>query len=102
MIELIVLIIFLVSAAGVAFILMRKAPALAALPRNGKTGINIKFVSGIAKEFENISSLFKNQILLHKVLSWTKCLILKAETKIDSLLHRIRRKAKEEKLSKKR
>ena len=96
MIELIALIIFILSFGGVLFILVSKVPVLVQLPQNGggsfKKG---KIASKTEEKIKNFYNLFKKQILLHKFLSWVKCLTLKVETKIDSLLHKIRKKAQQ-------
>lgn len=94
MFELIVFIIFLISALGVLFILFRKAPVLVTLPRNGKTGIrDHHLVSNIEKKIKRMAIALEKQIFLHKLLSWVKVMTLKIETKVDHLLHSIRRKA---------
>jgi hypothetical protein len=96
MITLIVTIIFIISALGVVFILVRKMPALAEMPRNGDTGLrDYHLILQIETKIKNIYAIFQKQIFLHRFLSWVKVMTLKAETKIDTLLHRIRRKAQE-------
>jgi hypothetical protein len=96
MLELIIFIIFVISLSGVVFILYRKIESLNSLPKNGTTGLkNYKIVSSIDNKVKEISIFFKKQIFLHKLLSWTKIIVLKIETKIDILLHRIRKKAQQ-------
>lgn len=93
-------IIFIISFGGILFILLRKIPVLVELPKNG--GGNFfkeEFILKIEEKIKKIYSLFSKQIILHKVLSWVKCLTLKIETKIDFLLHQIRKQAKEDKLN---
>ncbi len=94
MIQLIVFIIFLISVLGITFILYRKIPVLIELPRNGSMGLrNHQVIVDIENKIKEIQTVFKKQILLHKFLSWVKCLTLKVEVKIDHLLHSIRKKA---------
>lgn len=93
-IESIILAVFIVSFGGVLFILVRKIPVLATLPQNGSTGIKKhQLIHGAENKIKEILIYFEKQIFLHKLLSWVKCLVLKAEVKIDHLLHGIRRKA---------
>ena len=96
MIELIILIIFICSLGGVLFILARKIPVLVELPQNGASRFSKhKIILKIEERFKDFYNLFKKQIILHKFLSWVKCQTLKIETKIDSLLHKIRKKAQQ-------
>ena len=98
MIELIALIIFILSFGGIIYILFKKAPVLLSMPQNGTTGIKEhRLFLHIEEKIKNIFLGFKKQILLHKLLSFTKVMILKAETKIDRLLHKLRKEAKEAK-----
>jgi hypothetical protein len=94
MIELIILIIFILSFGGLVLLLLRKAPALNSLPHDGTTGIKKHH---IILDFENkvkeVVVYFEKQIFLHKFLSWIKVMTLKIETKVDHLLHNIRKKA---------
>lgn len=96
MFKLIATIIFTGSLIGIAFILYKKIPALIKLPQNTvsafKKGVIVLKIEDKIKDF---SSLFSKQIILHKILSFVKCLTLKIETQIDNLLHRIREKAQE-------
>lgn len=94
MIELIVLIIFICSLGGALFILIKKIPVLNDLPQNGSIGFKKHpIVSDIENKIKEFFIYFEKQIFLHKFLSWVKVITLKVETKIDSLLHSIRRKA---------
>ena len=94
MVQLIATIVFLTSALAIVFILYRKVPALVKLPQNGKTGIREYYiVSNIEDKIKDIFLSFKKQIILHKFLSWVKIVTLKTETKIDTYLHRIRKRA---------
>ena len=96
MIQLIAAIIFGASLLGIIVILYRKIPVLVKLPQNGSHGIpKIKLISNIEDKTKNVYSLFSKQIILHKFLSWVKVMTLKTETKIDALLHNIRRKAQQ-------
>lgn len=94
MIQLIATIILLASLSGIAFILFKKAPALAKLPKNGSHGIpKAKIVSHVEEKVKNVYSLFEKQIILHKILSWIKIMTLKIEHRVDIILHKIRKKA---------
>ena len=96
MLELIFSIIFVFSVGGVLFILARKIPALSTLPQNGSTGIkDHRVVLSVGNKIKEVSVLFEKQIFLHKFLSWVKIMTLRVETKIDSSLHKIRKKAQQ-------
>jgi hypothetical protein len=96
LIELIFIIIFIFSLCGVIFIGVGKIPALNLLPYNGTTGIKKhKIIIGTETKVKEILISFKKQIFLHKLLSHVKILILKTETKVDHLLHGIRKKAQQ-------
>ncbi|MEK7080285.1 MAG: hypothetical protein AAB925_00430 [Patescibacteria group bacterium] len=96
MLELIFSVIFIISFGGVLLILARKIPALITLPQNGRTGIKKhRLILDVEEKIKEAFIYFEKQILLHKLLSWVKCLTLKAETRIDHLLHSIRKKAQQ-------
>ena len=96
MVELIILIIFILSLGGAILILVRKIPALSALPHNGTTGIKkYRIILNTENKIKDILVFFEKQIFLHKLLSWVKVMTLKIETKVDTLLHNIRRKAQQ-------
>lgn len=96
MVELIVTIIFLASLFGVAAILIRKIPVLNSLPQNGSSGIKEhKIILGIENKIKEVLVFFEKQIFFHKFLSWVKVMTLKIETKVDHLLHKIRKKNQE-------
>lgn len=97
MVQLIAFIIFLVSTLVVAFMLVKKIPVLAELPQNGHHGIKKPaVVADIEKKVKDFHfHFFKKQMLLHKVLSFSKVWILKIENKIDVLLHGVRKKSQE-------
>ncbi|MEK7664316.1 MAG: hypothetical protein AAB340_02700 [Patescibacteria group bacterium] len=97
MVQLIVFIIFIISLCGLLFILYRKIPALVKLPKNGHHGIKKpKIVGDLEKKIKDTHfHFFEKQMFLHRLLSKTKVWILKTETKIDHLLHSIRKKAQE-------
>ncbi|MEI7425167.1 MAG: hypothetical protein WCK10_03550 [Candidatus Staskawiczbacteria bacterium] len=100
-IESIILIIFVCSLGGVIFILARKIPVLSSLPENGSTGIKKhKIILKTESKIKEVLNFFEKQIFLHKLLSWIKILILRVETKIDVLLHKIRKKNQQEKKDK--
>ncbi len=94
LIESIALAIFTVSFGGILLILAHKIPVLVELPQNGSTGFGKhKIVLKTEERIKGFYLIFKKQIILHKFLSWVKCLTIKAEVKIDHILHSIRRKA---------
>jgi len=97
MINLIAFIIFLVSISGTIFILYRKIPVLVVLPKNGHHGFKKpEFLLDIEKKIrKHHFHFFKKQMLLHKLLSKIRILVLKLERKISELLHGIRKNAQE-------
>ena len=97
MLQLIVFIIFLISVVGILLVLYRKVPALVSLPRNGHHGFKKpQFIARIEKKIKaHHFHFFEKQMLLHKILSFTKVWTLKIETHIDAVLHGIRKKAQE-------
>lgn len=95
-IQTIVLAIFICSLVGVAFFLARKIPVLNTLPKNGSAGFKKHhLIVEIEEKIKDIAVAFEKQIYLHKLLSWIKIMTLRLETKVDSLLHGIRKKAQE-------
>jgi len=96
MFELIILIIFILALGLLLLILLCKIPVLNTLPQNGTTGLKKHhFISDVEDRIKEISIFFEKKILLHKFLSWVKCMTLKVEVKIDNLLHSIRKKAQQ-------
>ncbi len=97
MLQLIAFIIFVISAIGISVILVKKAPELINLPKNGSYNFKkndvVARVEGRLKDFH--FHFFSKQMLLHKILSFVKVWTLKAEVRIDHLLHGIRRNAQE-------
>ncbi len=95
-IESVALIIFVCSLGGVLLILARKIPALNSLPYTGTHEIKKHhIILSIENRIKEFLVAVEKQIFLHKLLSWVKIVILKAETKVDVLLHRIRKKAQQ-------
>ena len=95
-IELIALIIFVCSLGGILLILARKIPVLTSLPQNGSMGVrDHRLVLNLENKIKEIFILFEKQIFLHKFLSWVKVMTLRVETKVDQLLHGIRKKAQQ-------
>ena len=95
-IESIALAVFVFSFGGILFILIRKIPVLNELPQNGSAGFEKhQFILDIENKIKEALISFEKQIFLHKFLSWVKVMTLKVETKIDYLLHKIRRKAQQ-------
>jgi hypothetical protein len=90
----IISIIFICSLGGILFILARKIPDLNLLPQTGSAGIrDHHIILNIENKIKNILISFEKQIFLHKFLSWVKVMTLKIETRVDHLLHNIRKKA---------
>ena len=74
----------------------RKIPALVVLPQNGSANRDKnRAISGIEKKIKKLSLFFEKQIFLHKFLLWIKVMVVGVETKIDTLLHKVRRRAQE-------
>ncbi len=95
-IESVFLAIFVCSFGGVLLILIRKMPVLAELPKNGSTGLKKhRVISDAESKIKGFVVFFEKQILLHRLLSWVRCLVIKIEVQIDHLLHRIRKKAQQ-------
>lgn len=97
MVQLIAFIIFILSIFSIAFILYKKIPVLVNLSKNGHHGIKKhELILDMEKKIKHFNfNFFQKQVYLHKFLSKLKVLILKIETKIDVLLHGIRKKAQE-------
>jgi len=93
LIDSIILVIFICSLGGVLLILARKVPVLNSLPQNGTTGIRKhQIILDIENRFKEILISFEKQIFFHKFLSWVKIMTLKIETRVDIMLHKIRKK----------
>lgn len=94
MLNSIFLIIFFVSLGGIIFILIKKAPTLCTLPKNGGTGFREnRIILCIEERIKSFLIYFKKQIYLHKILSWVKILTIKIEAKVDGIMHTIRKNA---------
>lgn len=71
-------------------------PVLNSLPKNGTTGIKKHhYILEIEGKLKGFFLYFEKQIFLHKFLSWVKIVTLKIETRVDHLLHKIRKKAQQ-------
>lgn len=76
--------------------MIRKMPVLAELPKNGSTGFKKhRVISNTENKIKCAVVFFEKQILLQKLLSWARCVVIKMEVQIDHLLHRLRRKAQQ-------
>jgi hypothetical protein len=94
--ESIVLIILVCSFGGILLILVRKIPVLNSLPHNAGTGIKKhRIILDAENKIKEFLVSLEKQIFLHKFLSWVKVMTLKIETRIDVLLHKIRKKAQQ-------
>jgi len=72
-------------------------PELVLLPENGHHGFKKhELIVKLEKKIKDTHfRLFEKQMLLHRLLSWTKVFALRIETKVDHLLHGIRKKSQE-------
>jgi len=97
MFQLILLVIFIVSVFGIVFVLSGKISALKKLPQNGHHGFKKhELIITIEKKVkDSYFHLFSRQMLLQRILSKFRLLILKIEKKIDELLHGIRKKSQQ-------
>ena len=97
MLQLIAFVIFVVSLGVVFFIIFKKIPALAVLPKNGHHGFKKpKFISSIEKKLKDQHFyVFKKQVVLHKILSKVRIWVMKIERTVGDLLHGIRKKTQE-------
>jgi hypothetical protein len=95
-IESIALIIFILGLGGILLILVRKFPVIKALPQNGTTGIRKHhIILDVENKIKDVFVFFEKQIFWHRLLSFVKVMTLKIETRVDVLLHKIRKKAQE-------
>ena len=92
-VESIILSIFVVSLGIVMLMLIHKLPAVFSLPQNGQPKIqDHKIFFHLKERAKNVLLAFEKQVFLHKALSWVKIMTIRLETKIDRLLHKIRRR----------
>jgi len=95
LIESIILAIFILSLGVVLLILIRKIPVLSSLSQTGSAGIREHHVVlNIQNRMSKVAVFFEKQILFHKFLSFVKVTTMKIETKVDNLLHNIRKNNK--------
>lgn len=97
MVQIIAFIIFIISLFVIGLVLYKKVPILVELPQNGYHGFKKpELVKETEKKIKDIYfHFFEKQVLLQKVLSKFRVLILKTERIIDNLLHGIRKKAQQ-------
>lgn len=100
MLQLIAIIILFGSAFGMAVILFRKIPALAALPSKKKQGF--AFRPQLRKK---AAAFFSEKVIIYekylqKILSKIRVLSLRADSKTSGWLSRLRQKAKQNRLKK--
>ncbi len=95
-------IIFILSLAGLLFIVFRKLPKLSQLPERGPYTSRFSLKSTIFGFKGNIrqfiaSDFFQNTILgnLEKSLRKIKILILKIDNRVDKIIRRLKRRAEE-------
>jgi hypothetical protein len=88
MLEIISLIIFVISLAGIAFIIKRKLPVLMQLsPEESGPGIFSKF------KIKTVPG--SKELFLHKILSKIRILMLKTDNKTTEWMKRLREKSQE-------
>jgi len=98
MITLIFSVIFIISFAGLGFILYKKMPTLLTLPESKNNIIrDHHIILNAENKIKEIFVYFEKQIWLHKFLFWIKCIVSKIEHGLDDWLHKIRKKAQEKK-----
>jgi hypothetical protein len=96
MLQLIVAIILLISLIGLVVIIIRKLPVLVVLPQIGSASVkDFKFVEIIRDLVKSKMVIFEKKIFVQKFLSWVKVMTLKIETKVDKMLHGIRKKSQQ-------
>ena len=96
MIELIALIVFFVSLAGILVVAFRKIPQLLELPEAGPLVLDWKKLRGRAKGLPLLRS-FSFDLMLQKILSKVKILTLKTEHRTSNLLQKLREDSKRKK-----
>ncbi|MDP2664025.1 MAG: hypothetical protein Q8P08_01130 [bacterium] len=96
MIELIALIVFFVSLAGILVVAFRKIPQLLELPEAGPLTLDWKKLRGRAKGLPFLENL-SFDLLLQKTLSKFKIITLKTENRTSNLLQRLREDSKKKK-----
>jgi hypothetical protein len=93
MVDLTALIIFILSLAGLLFLLYKKSPALSALPQTADQSFDWKGLFRGAKERLPLKD-FRKEMFLQKILSRVRILSLKTESKTQKWLKELRMKAK--------
>lgn len=97
MTQLIVSAIFIFSISGIIYIILKKIPILSELPENGYHGFKKpEFILNVENKIkENHFRFFTKQVLLQRLLSKLRIIILKIEKRIDIILGGIRKKSQE-------
>lgn len=95
MANLIAAIILIGSVLGIIFILFRKIPVLLELPEVPEGGEIVGVEVSIQEIKGKIKKIFPHHIVLQKILSRIRIIVLKIERKIDNLLQSLRKKAQE-------
>jgi len=96
MIEIIFSVILFLSLIGMAFILWRKIPQIVLLPETAPATFHLKDVISRIKStspFQKVSF----EMLLQKMLSKTRVLILKTDNKTSNWLQRLRKRSQKKK-----
>ncbi|MBU1167688.1 hypothetical protein KKC60_04750 [Patescibacteria group bacterium] len=96
MIELIALIVFFVSLAGILVVAFRKIPQLLELSEAGPLVLDCKKLPEKAKKLPFLKNL-SFDLLLQKTLSKFKIITLKTENRTSNLLQRLREDSKRKK-----
>jgi hypothetical protein len=96
MLEIIFLIIFIIGLFGMGFMVFRKIPDLVNLPDKSFAPISIgQIVSGIKDS--NPGSVFSVDVVLQKVLTRVRILILKSDNKTSNWIQSLRQRSKQNK-----
>lgn len=92
MAALIATIILVSSLGGMLIILMRKIPVLAELPKSSKTLTEESFWRRLVEMIKNIPRLktFSFEIILQKILSRSRILVLRMESRLAGWLQKLR------------
>ncbi len=98
--NLVVVIVSLISLAGVLVIVLRKMPVLLSLPKVSPLKGENKFLANLkekAKAFNPLKN-FSYELFLQKLISRVRILILKTENKTFKWLQHLKKKQQEKKL----
>jgi hypothetical protein len=97
MIEIIAFIIFLISLAGIGFIVFQKIPVLVQLPEIVEIPRTGRLIDRLKSRIKNLPPFksFSSELFLQKTLSKIRVLTLKIESKTATLLQKLRKENQE-------